>query len=56
MDGTNVCVSWRDEFGIYGVEINAWGIGFLDGYAFFNDLDEKGYKIPVNALIEVAFI
>lgn len=56
MIGTNVCVSWREQLGVVYVEIDGYGISFLEGYAIFSDLDEKQYKIPVNDLIEVAFI
>lgn len=56
MEGTNVCVSWRDELGVSYVEIDGYGISFLEGYAIFSDLDEKQYKVPVENLVEVAFI
>lgn len=56
MEGTNVCVSWRDELGVAYVEIDGYGISFLEGYAIFSDLDEKQYKVPVENLVEVAFI
>lgn len=52
---TNVIVSWRDHLGVIYVEIDGYGISFCDGYAIFNDLDEKEYRVPVGDLIEVAF-
>ena len=56
MEGTTVCVSWRDELGVASVAIDGYGISFLEGYAIFSDLDEKQYKVPVENLVEVAFI
>ena len=56
MAETNVCVSWRDEVGVVFAQINGYGISFLDGCAIFEDANDKGYKIPIENLIEIGFI
>lgn len=46
-------LAYRDALGIVEVRVDADGVAFVDGYAYFMDEDGNGYKVAMTALISV---
>ena len=46
-------ITFCDEIGIVMVEVDSFGVNFLDGKAFFSDIDGKDYEVPVTDLISI---
>ena len=53
---TNVCVVFRDEIGEISVEVDGFGVQFINGMAIFSDVVERDYRIPMENLVAIAFI
>lgn len=45
-------ITYRDELGLVLVEVDEYGIGFVDGLAYFGD-GIRDYKIPVSSICEI---
>lgn len=44
---------FRDELGYVQVEVNEYGVSFMDGQAIFEDSNGKEYRIAVNNLVSI---
>lgn len=46
-------VVWRDMLGYLQIEVDEYGIQFLDGYAHFSDDDGHEYQVPVEDMVAI---
>ena len=46
-------VVFRDKIGYVQVEVNEYGVSFLDGQAMFEDGDDREYRIDINNLVSI---
>lgn len=46
-------IKFRDSIGTSVVEVSANGVSFLDGFAYFDDVDEQEYKVPMENVEEI---
>ena len=49
---TEMFITFRDEVGYSVVEVDGYGLQFLDGIAYFSD-GEHEYRVPVDKLEEI---
>ena len=45
-------ITFRDDVGMITVDVDEYGIQFLDGMCYFST-DDKEYKIPVYNVVEI---
>ena len=47
-------IYYIDDLGEVALEINGeYGVGFSNGYAYFNDTENVDYRIEANRIIEI---